>query len=452
MLADFRKASVANRAPDALAIFDRMPDRLKSDPAIRAQAAALAGSIGDRHREITMTHELLKQFPSSPELHVALAFALRTIGSSERGIEHLRSAIRLRPGYGAPWRILAEMRPDALTDRDVAEVRALLSQNLDGRDAVALHFALSWALEARGDHAGVAEHVIAGNAIDARLRGEVPTPPETLAERSRAVLDGDIFRDRRRDGNPSAAPIFVLGLPRSGSTLVEQILASHSDVEATTELPVLPQVLQDLARQDGVQGARIVDHVAAFPAERLRALGDAYLAGAEGYRRTDRRHFVDKLPGNWSHSALIRLIFPNAAMIDTRRHAMATGWSIFRHHFPGGPGYATSQREIGLRIRANRRMMAFMDEAAPGAVHRVLHESLVNDLEGEVRALLGFCGLSYQHACLDFHRGNRVISTASSDQVRRPIGSSGIDRWRSYRAWLGELEAVLGDEVGNGND
>lgn len=447
LLAEFQRASAANRAPEALALFDSIPASLTRHPVLRAQAAALAGAMGDRHREIAITRGLLADFPEAPELHVSLAYALRTVGLRDDAIGHLRKALSLRPGYGAPWQILAEIRASDISDCDFAEIEERLASSPSDEDAVAFHFALSWILEERGNFEGVARHVIAGNTIEARHRSEPPRPSVTLAQRSTEVVTADLIEARKSEGNDSQSPIFILGLPRSGSTLIEQILASHQDVEGTIELPVMPQLLRDLAMRDGINGSDIVDHVATLPGGRLRGLGEDYLSRCQAYRRTDLPRFTDKLPGNWSHAGLIRLIFPNAAVIDTRRHPMATGWSIYRHHFPGGPAFATRQDSIGKRYRSYLAMMEHMDRHAPGAVHRILHERLVDDLEGHVRALLNYCGLPFDRACLEFHRSERTVSTASSDQVRRPVSKDGIDRWQSYRPWLAELERALGDAV-----
>ncbi len=394
-----------------------------------------------------MTEALLAEYPDAPELHVALAYAFRTVGRRDDAIAHLRKAITLRPGFGAPWRILAEIRPSDITDSDFAEIKDWMARSPSDEDAVAMHFALSWILEERADFAGAAKQVIAGNALEALYRHEPPRPSMSFAQRSASVIDAEVMDARKNDGHQSVAPIFILGLPRSGSTLIEQILATHDDVEGTIELPVMPQVLADLAMHDGIRGADIIDHVAVLPAEGLRKLGDDYLSRTAAYRRTDRPRFTDKLPGNWNQVALIRLIFPNAAIIDTRRHPMATGWSIFRHHFPGGPAFATRQESIGERYRSYLAMMENFELIAPGAAHRIVHERLVDDLEGHVRALLAYCGLEYEPACLDFHRSERTVSTASSDQVRRPVSKDGIDRWKIYRPWLGALEAALGDAM-----
>lgn len=442
----FQRAVAERRAPEAVTLFDALPDALRAHPALRAQAAGLAGEMGDRLREAEMLTQLLGEFPHAVDVQLALAYALRTLGRREQAEALLREAIAMAPTLGAPWRLLAEMSPGSIDAQDQETMRAMLG-GASEHDAVALHFALSWAAEHANDVDAVAEHVLAGNAIAARLHPEPPRGGTTIAERSRELVDADLLAQRSTDGHPSDAPIFILGLPRSGSTLVEQILAAHPAVEATLELPVLPQILREHAAAAGLTGAGIVDHLAALPAAELQAVAQAYLDRVAGYRRTDRPHFTDKLPGNWANVALIRLLFPKARIIDTRRHPMATGWSIFRHHFPGGPAFAHRQASIGARIRAYLAMMEHMDAVAPGTVHRMIHEELVQNPEAHIRAMLDRLGLAFDPACLAFHAQDRAVSTASTDQVRRPVDAARATRWQAYEPWLGELGDALGDAL-----
>ena len=254
------------------------------------------------------------------------------------------------------------------------------------------------------------------------------------------MLTPEFFADRAGPGNPSTAPIFILGMPRAGSTLIEQILASHPAIEGTGELPDIPL----MALRLGGKARDYPDCLADLDAAELRALGDEYLERAQVQRFTDQPHFIDKLPNNWSHIGLIRLILPNAKIIDARRHPLACGFSNFKQHYARGQNCAYDLTDIGTYYGDYVRLMRHIDAVQPGLVHRVIHEDLVDDAEAEVRRLLNYLGLPFDPACLAFHENKRAVRTPSSEQVRRPISRDGLEQYRTYSAWLHPLTVALG--------
>jgi len=259
----------------------------------------------------------------------------------------------------------------------------------------------------------------------------------TRVARAMARFDAAFFAARDGWGCPSAAPIFIVGLPRSGSTLIEQILASHSAVEAITELPDIPELWAGL-------GDDPVAAVAELGPDAVRQLGEAYCARVAPQRQTARPHFIDKLPNNWLHTGFIRLILPQARIIDARRHPLSCGVSNFRQHFARGQHFSYDLADIGRYYADYVALMAHFDAELPGGVHRVIYDRMVDDSEATIRALLAAIDLPFEAACLSFHRTERAVRTPSAQQVRVPIFRDGVDNWQAYDAWLGPLRDALG--------
>jgi hypothetical protein len=234
-------------------------------------------------------------------------------------------------------------------------------------------------------------------------------------------------------------------MPRAGSTLIEQILASHPEVEGTMELPDIPAIAKTLGKR-GAKDERSAypECLASLAPDELRALGESYLETTRVQRKTDRPFFIDKMPNNWAHAGLIRVILPEAKIVDARRHPLACGFSNFKQHFARGQGFTYDLAELGTYYRDYVTLMAHFDAVQPGAIHRVIHEALVDDPETEVRRLLAYLGLPFDPACLAFHENDRAVRTASSEQVRRPLNREGFDQWRPFEPWLGPLTDALG--------
>ncbi|MET0247352.1 MAG: sulfotransferase, partial [Sphingomonas sp.] len=255
------------------------------------------------------------------------------------------------------------------------------------------------------------------------------------------------FAARSGQGYPAADPIFIVSMPRSGSTLIEQILASHSMIEGTEELYDLERIALDLA--PGEPAGSYLNRIGDLTASQLRDLGRHYIDATQRHRHTDRPFFTDKMPSNWVFTGLIHLILPNAKIVDVRRHPMACGFANFAQHYNWGINFAYDLTDIGSFYRDYVRQMAHFDQVSPGLVHRVIHEELVGNLEGEVRRLLDYLGLPFEEGCLRFHETDRAVHTPSSEQVRQPVNRRGFDTWRNYEPWLGPLKESLGEVLEN---
>ena len=428
-----------NRPTDALAELDTL---LAEEPEHLGHAnlkAAALGRLGSFEEAIGLYERVLAAAPAQPKVWMSYGHMLKTIGRQEDGVAAYRRATALRPALGEAWWSLANLKTVRFDDVDIAAMEAELAGEVSDEDRFHLDFALGKAFEDRGLPDRAFAHYAAGNALRRTQLSYDADETETFVDDVIATATPDFFAARAGWGCPAPDPIFVLGMPRAGSTLVEQILASHSQVEGTTELPDLPAIAR-----------RVADYptgLATLTAERARALGEEYLRRAAVQRRTDRPFFVDKLPNNWAHVALIRVILPNATIIDARRDPRACCFSNFKQHFARGQGFSYDLRDMGRYYRDYVRLMAHVDAVQPGAVVRVIHEALVDDPEPRIRALLDAVGLPFEPACLASHRTERAVRTASSEQVRQPIFKGGDRAWRPFAAHLGPLEAALGDVV-----
>ncbi|WP_132909975.1 sulfotransferase [Sphingomonas sp. BK235] len=426
-----------NRPTEALAELDAL---LAVEPEHLGHAnlkAAALGRLGGFDEAIALYERVLAAAPAQPKVWMSFGHMLKTVGRQAEGVAAYRRAIALRPVLGEAWWSLANLKTVRFDDDDVAAMERALIEAGEDEDRFHLDFALGKAWEERGDADRAFAHYAAGNAR--RRRGIVydADATEAFVDASVALATPDFFAARSGWGCPARDPIFVLGMPRAGSTLVEQILASHSQVEGTTELPDLPAIARRIG--DYPQG------LASLTAERARELGEDYLRRAAVQRRTDRPYFVDKLPNNWAHVLLIRLILPNATIIDARRDPRACCFSNYKQHFARGQGFSYDLTDMGRYYRDYVRLMARVDAVQPGAVHRVIHEGLVDSPEPQIRALLAACGLAFEAACLNFHATERAVRTASSEQVRQPLFRGGDRAWRPFAAHLAPLEAALGE-------
>ncbi len=398
--------------------------------------AAALGRIGGFAEAIALYEQVLATAPTQPKVWMSYGHMLKTIGRQRDGVAAYRRAIALRPGLGEAWWSLANLKTVAFDDADIAAMRvALADPAISDEDRFHLDFALGKAFWDEGDDAASFAHYANGNALRRTKIVYRADETETFVDRSIAAFDATFFAERANHGCSAVDPIFILGMPRAGSTLVEQILASHSLIEGTTELPDIPALVRQI--DDYPAG------LAALPPGKLRAMGEDYLRRASVQRRTDKPYFIDKLPNNWAHVALIRLILPNAAIIDARRDAMDCCVSNFRQHYARGQGFSYALDDMGRYYRDYVRLIDQIDTVQQGAIHRVVHEELVADTETQVRALLAACGVEFEPACLAFHETDRPVRTASSEQVRQPISGDAIDGWRRFDPWLAPLKAAL---------
>jgi predicted Zn-dependent protease len=400
---------------------------------------------GDYARAEAIAAELLRENPAEAAFWLSHGQTLRITGRGAEAAAAFRQALALRPGSGEAWWCLADMKTVRFDEADIDRVRAAaLNPALGVEDRVQARYALGKALEDRGAWADSFEHYAAGAALRrATLRYDADQNTAS-ANLTRALFTRDFFAGRPR-GSPSAAPIFIIGMPRAGSTLVEQILVSHPDVEPTMELPYIAQIALDLGRPGRrAKGPDYYQCVAALDQPALAARASWYLQQAARHRGLSRRHFVDKLPGNFMHAGLIELLLPNARIIDVRRHPMAGSFSMFKQLFFGGQEFTYEQTELGRYYRDYLSVMDHFDRELPGRVHRLIYEDLVEDTETEVRRLLDYCGLPFDEACLSFWRTQRPISTHSSEQVRGPVFRGALDAWRPYEPFLSPLAQALG--------
>jgi tetratricopeptide (TPR) repeat protein len=400
-------------------------------------AAAANGRIGAFDEALALYARVLRDAPDQPRVWMSYGHMLKTVGQQAEGIAAYRRAIALMPGLGEAWWSLANLKTVRFDEGDIAAMEAALADPaLGAEDRWHLDFALGKAFEDRCEAELAFRHYAAGNAL---RRKRIPYK----AEDTSAMVDGLIatatpalFAAHTDDGCPAPDPIFIVGMPRSGSTLVEQILASHSQVEGTSELPDVTQLARQI--EEYPQG------LAGLSAETLRAMGESYLKTTRIQRHTDRPLFIDKMPNNWVHVPLIRLMLPRARIIDARRHPLGCCFSNFKQHFARGQGFSYDLADMGRYYADYVRLMAHVDAVLPGHVHRVIYERMVEDTEAEVRALLHFCGLPFEEACLAFHRTERAVRTASSEQVRQPIYRDGTEAWKPFEPWLDPLKEALG--------
>lgn len=435
-----------SRPAEAVEILDALP---QGDEALHSHQnlkAAALGRLGSYDEAIGIYRKVLERTPDQPKVWMSLGHSLKTVGRQQEGVEAYRQALELAPSLGEVWWSLANLKTVPLSDSDVDAMELALGRpDLSREDELHLHFALAKALEERGRFERAFSHYDKGNALRRETIGYDPESTSDVVDRSKRLFTAAFFEERRSHGASARDPIFILGMPRAGSTLIEQILASHPMVEGTMELPDMPA----LARRFGsgisrADGPRYPDKLASLDQTASRQLGEEFIERTRVQRKTDRPFFIDKLPNNWIHLGLIQLILPNAKVIDARRHPLDCCFSNFKQHYARGQPFSYSLETMGLYYRDYVELMAHFDAVLPGRVHRVIHEALVDDPETEVRRLLDYLGLDFDPACLRFHENKRPVRTASSEQVRRPLNRDGIGRWRDFDPWLTPLKEALG--------
>jgi tetratricopeptide (TPR) repeat protein len=398
--------------------------------------AATLARLGEFEEAIGLYEGVLKRAPRQPRMWTSYGHMLKTIGRQADGIAAYRKAIEIRPTLGEAWWSLANLKTVSFDEDDIGAMKqALEAPGIDDEDRLHLHFALGKAMHDAHRTSEAFEHYARANALRLQKHPYDAKEISKKVDRSIAAFTPEAFAERT-GGCEAPDPIFIVGMPRAGSTLVEQILSSHSQIEGTTELQDIPA----LARR----GRGYPRTALNLSLEERRALGEEYLKRTSVQRRTDRPFFLDKLPNNWLFVPFIALILPNAKIIDARRHPMACCFSNFRQHYARGQDFSYDLEDVGGYYADYVRLMAHVDRVLPGRVHRVIYERMVDDTEAEVRALLEFCGVEFEPACLEFHKTERAVRTASSEQVRRPIYRDATDEWRDYEPFLGPLEPVLG--------
>jgi len=428
---------------------------LAGDPGNRSlrtlRATAIAG-LGEHEEGLELYRSLIKEAPAegpeAADLHLSAAHALKTLGRQTEAIEEYRAAARARPDFGDAYWSLANLKTYRFTAVELERMHG--AESAPGTSAVDRHhlcFALGKAYEDSGDYAESWRCYARGNALVRAASRYRPEPVERNTANQRRICTPEFFSERRGYGLSSNEPIFIVGLPRSGSTLIEQILASHSQVEGTHELADIPRYVLELqGREPDLENPRYPAILADLPRERFMQFATRYLEETRIYR-TGRPRFIDKMPNNFRHIGLIHLMFPNAKIIDARREPMACCFGIYKQLFARGQEFAYSIPDIARYYRTYLELMEHWDRVLPGRVLRVYHEDVVDDLEEGVRRILEHCELAFEPACLEFHRTQRSVRTASSEQVRQPIFREGLDQWRRFEPWLAPLREALGDAL-----
>lgn len=427
-----------NRAADAIAELNRVTEEEPDNPGHANLQAAALGRIGEFDEAISLYERVLEQAPNQPRVWMSFGHMLKTVGRLDDGIAAYRKAIELMPSLGEAWWSLANLKTVKFDDADIAAMQAALEQGeVAKEDRFHLDFALGKALEDRGEAEASFAHYAAGNALRRTELDYDADETTRYVDRLIEIATPEFFAARTGQGYDAADPVFVLGMPRAGSTLVEQILASHSQVEGTTELPDIPA----LARREKNYPLSLPD----LTAEQLAARGEEFLRRTRIQRKTERPFFIDKLPNNWMHAVFIMLALPGAKIIDARRDPLGCCFSNFKQHFARGQAFSYSLEDMGRYYADYVRLMTHLDLVQPGRIHRVIYENMVGDTEREVRALLNYCGLPFEQSCLEFHRTERAVRTPSSEQVRRPIFREGTEAHIPFERFLGPLKEALGD-------
>jgi len=436
----------ANKPAQAVEQAEILLKREPRNPGYRNLMAASLARLGESHRSLEVYEGVLKDYPNQPKAWMSYGHTLKVVGRQDDSIAAYRKSIAQLPSLGEAWWSLANLKTFRFTDADVAAMdMALARTDIAEEDRYHLHFALGKALEDQAHYADSFAHYEQGNAL---RKKRVAYDEDETAEhlrRSKALFTREFFAERAGLGSDARDPIFIVGLPRSGSTLLEQILSSHSAVEGTMELPDIMSIAGRLGAKKKRGGH------SAYPEKLLELepgafaeLGKEYLARTRIQRRLDRPFFTDKMPNNFAHVGLIHLILPNARIIDARRHPLGCCFSNFKQHFARGQGFTYDLAGMGRYYRDYVALMAHFDAVLPGRVHRVIYEEMVENPEREVRALLDYCGLPFEDSCLRFYENERSVRTASSEQVRQPIYRDAVEHWQNYEPWLDPLKDALG--------
>jgi tetratricopeptide (TPR) repeat protein len=422
---------------------------LKQEPRYlptRALKSVVLRLLGEYEQSISFYEDVLRDDPNNASAWLSYGHTLAAIGRREDSISAYRRSIALQPGLGEAWWSLADLKTFRFTPGDIESMESRLADDgLAGEHRYKLHFALGKALEDRQHYSESFAHYRQGNLIRRAGIQYDPGASGVFMRRSKALFRREFFRERKGIGCAAPDPIFIVGLRRSGSTLVEQILSTHSAIEGTMELPDLLSIAGALdCRQWNGRESSYPEILGSLDGSELNSLGKQYLESTRVHRKLGRPYFVDKLPNNFQHVGLIHLILPNARIIDARRHPLGCCFSNFKQYFAGGVEHSYDLAEVGRYYRDYVELMAHYDAVLPGRVHRVIYEDMVRDPETEIRRLLDYCGVAFEDTCLRFHESRRGVRTPSAEQVRRPMYADSVAQWRNFEPWLAPLKTALG--------
>src|SRR5580704_11146299 len=443
------RAIVLHRQNKPTAALREVTELLAKDPrnpGYNNLKAAILARIGDLQDSIEIYADILAEHPAQPKIWLSYGHALKTSGRERDSIAAYHKSIELLPSLGEAYWSLANLKTVQFSNEDVEAMRLQLRRaDLAVDDQLHLHFAMGKALEDKREYAGSFEHYALGNQLRRTQLRYQADEMSAHVKRVKSSFTAQSFAERMSHGAAAPDPIFIVGLPRSGSTLIEQILSSHSQVEGTMELPDMAGIarsLFDIGKKSQISGYSAV--LATLNADECRELGERYISQTRIQRKTAAPFFIDKMPNNFAHIDLIQLALPRAKIIDARRHPLGCCFSAFKQHFARGQAFSYSLEDIGRYYADYVELMAFFDAVLPGRIHRVIYESMIEDTESEVRRLLEYCELPFEDGCLRFYENERAVRTASSQQVRKPIFREGVDHWRHYESWLDPLKKSLG--------
>lgn len=435
-----------NKNLEALAQIETLRTRDPRHPGYANLHAAILARLGEYGQAIAICERMLADYPNQPKGWMSYGHALKTVGRQADSVAAYRRALAQSPTLGEAWWSLANLKTVKFDEEDVAAMTAALdAPGLSDDDRLHLLYALGKAHEDAGLWDASFERYAAGAAIRRQQLDYDPEENASDTARTKAVFSPAFVAARAGQGCDAPDPIFIVGLPRAGSTLVEQILASHSMVEGTMELPDLIVMARRLGGKTASRAeSTYPESLADLSPADLKALGEEFLERTRIQRKTDKPFFIDKMPNNFAHAGLIHLILPNAKIIDARRHPLGCCFSGFKQHFARGQAFSYDLTDIGRYYADYVELMAHFDAVLPGRVHRVIYERLIADPEGQIRALLAHCGLPFEVACLSPHENDRAVRTASSEQVRRPIFKDAVEHWQKFESHLGPLKQALG--------
>ena len=428
---------------EAMACYRRVIELQPDNPKGHFMLASVLAPAGQTYEAIEAYRRALALEPDHPGALLGLGHVLKTVGRLDEAIDAYRECIRCRPDNGGSYWSLANLKTYRLGDEDIEAMQSNLgSEELGDTSRVNFLFALAKAFEDRADFERAWDYYATGNASQRVHEYYDPVQTEFINDAIMDVFDAKLLAEKTGGGDPDRAPIFVVGLPRSGSTLIEQILASHSTVEGTSELPYLGRVAMSLNR-NRADGINYPQSVRELGSENFAALGKDYLRRAGRHRVEGTGRFIDKMPNNFPTIGFLHLILPNAKIIDARRHPLDSCLSCYRQLFARGQSFTYDLTDIGEYFLQYQRLMDHWHAVLPGRVLTVQYEELVGDFENQTRRLLEYCELPFEDACLRFYETDRPVRTPSSEQVRQPIYTSSIGFWRNYEGHLGELRDVL---------
>ena len=435
-----------NQHAEALADIDYLLARDPDNQGLHNLRAVVLGKLGAFDDAIAAYEGVLAKLPEQWQVWLGYGHALKTANRTADAVAAYRRALAINPGFGGAWWSLANLKTVRFDADDITVMQAQLQRDdLDDDARLHFEFALGKAQEDAGADAAAFAHYARGNALRRRQLPYDAALNHARCVRAMQTYTPEFFAARAGSGSAACDPIFVVGMPRAGSTLIEQILSSHPQVEGTMELPAIIAITRELRQRDGnPETTAYHDVLAGLDAAALTALGEDYLRRTQSQRHAGKPFFIDKMPNNFAHLGLIQLILPNAKIIDARRHPMACCFSNFKQHFARGQAFSYDLADMGHYYADYVALMAHFDAVLPGRIHRVLYEDMVTDTEAQVRALLDYCGLAFDPQCLRFFENTRAVRTASSEQVRRPIYREGLQQWQRFAPWLGPLQQALG--------